>query len=112
MSQIKAVDSLIHDKSTRMKFFRPGFGYFNNRLLRVVKKSGYQTVLGDVYPHDYYIPIPALNAYFITKRARPGSIIVLHDLEHSLTTLNKIIPKLKQENLVVTTLSKLATARC
>jgi peptidoglycan/xylan/chitin deacetylase (PgdA/CDA1 family) len=111
-NQIRNVDTLIHgDSKPKIKWFRPGFGYYNARLLRVVKKCGYFTVLGDVYCHDYYIPLPTLNSFFITQRVRSGSIIILHDLDHSVVTLETILPKLKQDGYTLTTLTGLAFSR-
>lgn len=106
--QICELDKILFTgKEPKIKWFRPGFGYYNSRILQVVRDCGYRTVLGDVYPHDYYLPFPILNGYFITSRVRPGSIVILHDLDYSVKTLDIILPELKKKGYTITTLSGL-----
>lgn len=87
------------------KWFRPGSGFWNNRITQYVQNMGMQTVLGDVYPHDAHIPIPAINAWYIRKFIRDGSIIILHDRQWTLSLLETIIPELLDRGFVFTRLS-------
>jgi peptidoglycan/xylan/chitin deacetylase (PgdA/CDA1 family) len=106
--QILTVDAIIHaEGQPKMKWFRPGFGYYNARLLQVAKDCGYNVALGDVYPHDYYLPFPNLNAKFVMRKIKPGSVIILHDLDHCVETLEHILPALNKLGYAVTTLSSL-----
>ncbi|MFO0774738.1 MAG: polysaccharide deacetylase family protein [Nitrospiraceae bacterium] len=59
--------------------FRPPFGEYNDLTVQVVKALGLQFILWDVVSGD---PDPTLSAVNIiervTKRVRPGSIVVMH----------------------------------
>jgi len=68
--------------------------------------------LGSVYPFDAMLPFPGLAARYILWRARPGSIIVLHDVgprgERTLATLESVLPELGRRGYQVITLSELS----
>lgn len=61
------------------QYFRPGSGFFSDRMRRLVDKLGYRMVLGSIYPHDPQIQYPAVNARHILSMLRPGAIIICHD---------------------------------
>lgn len=61
------------------QYFRPGSGFFSDRMRRLVDRLGYRLVLGSIYPHDPQIPYPAVNARHILSMLRPGAIIICHD---------------------------------
>ncbi len=105
-SQIQTLDAIIHpNDQPKTKWFRPGFGYYNKRLLGIVERCGYSTALGDVYPHDYYLPFPKLNAFFVLNKVQPGSIVILHDLDHTVDALEQILPALQKTGYAVGSLS-------
>ncbi|KAL0491797.1 chitooligosaccharide deacetylase [Acrasis kona] len=109
--QIRNMDNILFPPEVNrplIKWFRPGFGYYNKRMIRDVTECGMRLVLGDVYPHDYYLPFPYLNSLYILKSVRPGSVIILHDLPETLKTLDYILPALRSMGYKVTTLSNLA----
>ena len=53
-------------------YFRPGSGFFSDRMRRLVDKLGYRLVLGGIYPHDPQIPYPGVNARHILEHAEAG----------------------------------------
>lgn len=63
----------------RARLFRPPYGEYNDATVEIVKSLGLQFILWTIESGD---PDPALNADAIvtriTKRLKPGSIIVLH----------------------------------
>ncbi|KAI1383346.1 polysaccharide deacetylase [Hypoxylon trugodes] len=61
------------------QYFRPGSGFFSDRMRALVDRLGYRIVLGSVYPHDPQISWAWLNARHILSMVRPGAIIVCHD---------------------------------
>jgi len=111
--QLLDVDRLIttiqpkHSNDT--KWFRPGSGFFNNRMLHQVSSHGYRIALGSCYPHDPSIPFSSINSLYILHRVHPGAVIVLHNRPWTLHTLKTIIPQLTSMGYKITTLSDLLT---
>ena len=99
-------------KFAKPKWFRPGSGWYNRQMLSTLRKHGYQTALGSVYPYDPHIPSSWFAAQSILWNVKPGSVIILHDSgnrgERTLATLQTILPKLTQQGYQVVTLSELS----
>lgn len=97
----------------RPRWFRPGSGLFNRRMVEVARKRGLKVVLGSVYPFDSTIKSPSFASWFILRNAQPGSIIVLHDHgengERTLEILRSVIPELRRQGIDVVNLSQLAS---
>lgn len=114
-TQLVTVDRLIQNVThsndtsynTSTKWFRPGHGFFTQRMLEQVSAHGYRTALGSVYPHDPAISISSINSYFVLNRVHPGAVIVLHNRPWTVSTLKTILPRLKDMGYKVTTLSGL-----
>jgi peptidoglycan/xylan/chitin deacetylase (PgdA/CDA1 family) len=62
-----------------VRLFRPASGWFGPRMLRVVGQQGYRCVLGDVTILDAQSRQPYRQAQAMLRRARRGSIIILHE---------------------------------
>jgi len=62
-----------------IKWFRPGSGYFNKKLIEMVKEMGYMTVLWDIFPYDPVVPRPGINAKHVLSMLKSGGIVILHD---------------------------------
>lgn len=93
------------------KYFRPGSGFFTDRMRSVVAKLGYKLVLGSVYPHDPQISSWRVNARHILSMVRPGAIIICHDRRSwTVPMLNKVLPELKKRGYRVVTVSGLLEA--
>ena len=97
--QLLQAHNILRDYST-VRWFRPGSGWFNQRMLRQLKKHGYRCVLGSVYPYDTIIGVVSLLSDYILRNIFAGSIIILHDgsleRERTVEVLKEIIPKLKK----------------
>lgn len=63
----------------RPHLVRPPLGWFSSGVLRTLAANGYRAVLGDVYPRDCTRPGADVIARRVLERARPGSIVILHD---------------------------------
>ncbi|PTU25408.1 hypothetical protein P175DRAFT_0415441, partial [Aspergillus ochraceoroseus IBT 24754] len=120
-AQIQAVQSRIqriyaavgrtaeaHDELTPGRYFRPGSGFFTDRMRALVRKEGFQLVLGSVYPHDAQINVPWINAAHVLSMVKPGSIIVVHDRRPwTVPMLAKVLPELKRRGYRVGTVTDL-----
>jgi peptidoglycan/xylan/chitin deacetylase (PgdA/CDA1 family) len=95
-----------------VRWLRPGSRWYNGSMLETAGRYGYRVALGSVYPLDAMLPFPGLAARYILWRARPGSIIVLHEVggrgQRTLQTLEVVLPELARRGLQVVTLSELA----
>lgn len=93
--------------NVNIKYFRFGSGFFNRRILDIVQRLGYKLILGNIYCHDCHIRLSFINIQYIMLRIKPGSIIILHNLKHSIRTLSNIIPQIKNREYNIVNLSKL-----
>jgi len=93
------------------KWFRPGSGWFNRRMVRQVAAHGYRIALGSVYPHDLMMRSPGLITSFILGRVDPGSVLILHDgdadADRTIRVLERVLPALKMRGFEILTLSEL-----
>ncbi|KZL88272.1 polysaccharide deacetylase [Colletotrichum incanum] len=96
------------DKPMVANYFRPGSGFFNDKMRRLVDKMGYRMVLGSVYPHDAQISSWRMNANHILSMARPGAIIICHDRRSwTVPMLRKVLPELKRRGYRIMSLTEL-----
>jgi peptidoglycan/xylan/chitin deacetylase (PgdA/CDA1 family) len=77
--QILEVEALLPANSGSAKYFRPGSGIFNKKMVQKVMRMGYRVVLGSIYPHDPQIHSPKMNSKHVLSMLRPGGIIIMHD---------------------------------
>ncbi|KAF2845754.1 carbohydrate esterase family 4 protein [Plenodomus tracheiphilus IPT5] len=102
-------DSLSMPHPTR--YFRPGSGFFSERMRGQVLRLGYRMVLGSVYPHDPQIGYAGVNARHVLSMVRSGSIIICHDRRPwTAPMLRVVLPELKRRGYSITTLSGLLDA--
>jgi len=94
-----------------VRWFRPGSGWYNAKMLATVHEHGYRCALGSVHPFDPQIASARFSARYILSNVRPGSIIILHDYgargERTFTALATILPELDRRGFRVVTLSEL-----
>jgi peptidoglycan/xylan/chitin deacetylase (PgdA/CDA1 family) len=89
-------------------YFRPGSGFFDERMCKNVQKLGCRLVLGSIYPHDPQIPIWHINAWHILSMLRPGGIIICHDRRSwTVPMLQKVLPEMKHRGYRVVTVTEL-----
>ena len=114
--EITRTDKLLRNLTgSEPRFLRPPMGLFSKRVLNIVERSGYTTVVGDVYPRDPHLPGKHKIVDRVVTRAVKGSIIILHDggssgrVDRSQTiwAVNRIIPRLKEQGFEFVTLSEL-----
>lgn len=92
-------------------WFRPGSGWFNQRILTELKQHDYRCALASVYPYDAQFPYPILVSNYILRNIFPGAIIVLHEgtwaRRGTIRVLRTVLPSIKQQGYQVLTLSEL-----
>ncbi|KAK3330849.1 hypothetical protein B0H66DRAFT_528191 [Apodospora peruviana] len=83
--------------SKKQKYFRPGSGFFSDRMRTLVRGLDYHLVLGSIYPHDAQISWSWLNVRHILSMLSPGGIIICHD-RRSWTPpmLSRVLPEMKK----------------
>ena len=97
-----------------VRWFRPGHGWFNRRMLDQIHRQGYRCAMASAYSWEF-LPISApYQARQILAYVRPGGVIVIHDgaqeRERTVAVLERILPALRRRGYRVVTLSELATA--
>ncbi|KAL8921659.1 MAG: hypothetical protein Q9208_005588 [Pyrenodesmia sp. 3 TL-2023] len=112
--QLGSVEKMVHgayaaaDIETPPKYFRPGSGFFNGRMRKVVHGLGYRLVLGSIYPHDPQIQYWRINARHILSMLRPGAIIICHDRRKwTAPMLRKVLPEIRRRGYRVVTVTEL-----
>lgn len=96
------------------KFFRPPYGEYDNRVVRVAAAMGLTTVEFDLASGDpdAHITKEKLVEY-VTTMAKPGSIIVMHINQrgwHTAEALPEIIAKLRAHGFMLVTVGELIRA--
>ena len=90
------------------KYFRPGSGFFSDRMRSRLKALGYRLVLGSIYPHDPQIPYAGVNARHVLSMLRPGGIIICHDgREWTVPMLREVLPEMRKRGYRVVKLTSL-----
>jgi len=92
-----------------MKVFRPPYGSLTERQRQWINKEyGYKVILWDVDPLDWRRPGPSVVASRILDRARPGSIILVHDIhEGSVDAMPQVLDTLLARGYRFVTVSQL-----
>jgi peptidoglycan/xylan/chitin deacetylase (PgdA/CDA1 family) len=95
-----------------VKWFRPGGGLYNRRILRRVQEEGYRVALGSVYPYDASHPLVSYSSWHVLNTVTPGSIIILHNATgrgiRTLQVLKQTLPVLLEQGYKFLTLSELS----
>lgn len=97
-------------KARPRRWFRPASVIWNEHILALASAHGYTTVIANCYPHDVASVTRHINAAYLSWRARPGAIIVVHDRWHTPATLQKALPRIALKGMALCTLSELQAA--
>lgn len=98
------IESITGEKTT---MYRPPFGEFDNKSLKVCEDLGYTVVNWDIDSFDWKEIGPNFVTEKVLKGVKPGSIVLFHgDIKNSEQYLEKTISKLKEKYEIVP-LSKL-----
>lgn len=107
------VDSLL-SRFSDPRWARPGSGWYSDTMVSIMERHGYRGALGSIYPYDGTLAFRSYTVSHVLRRARRGSIIVLHEGERrgqrTIAALEEILPELERRDLRVVTLSELMGA--
>jgi peptidoglycan/xylan/chitin deacetylase (PgdA/CDA1 family) len=96
-----------------VRLFRPGWGWFDRRMIEQLGRHSYTLVLGTAYPEDL-IASPGYLSQHILLTTRPGTIVVLHDGprrgEQTLAVLRRVLPELRRRGYTIVAVSELMAA--
>lgn len=102
------------ERFDRIRWFRPGSGFYDDTLLELAETQGYRIALATTFPLDTLVPSPGFVAGYLERSARPGSVFVLHDAGgrglRTAETLRRLLPRLAARGYAVQTLSELDAA--
>jgi peptidoglycan/xylan/chitin deacetylase (PgdA/CDA1 family) len=94
-----------------VRWFRPGHGWFNRRMLDQIHLLGYRCAMASAYSWEFLPIAGSYQARQILTYLRPGGIIVIHDgaadRQRTLTALEIVLPALRRRGYQVVTLSEL-----
>lgn len=97
-----------------VRWVRPSGGRYDAGMLSIIEKHRYRCALGSIYPYDATIPFSAFAIRFILSKARPGSVIILHDGgargRRTVVILERILVEIRRRGLHAVTLSELVAA--
>ncbi len=79
----EAEDSIVDACGARPTYFRPPFGFFDWRTIRVARQCGYRLAMWTVDPGDHEPETPENLLRRMRYPVKPGSIILLHDSERT-----------------------------
>ena len=111
-ADLARADSILRPYSPS-RWARPGSGWYSRRMVRTMRRAGYDCALGSVYPADAGLGWPWLSERYILMHARPGAIIILHDRgargDRTAEVLGRVLPALRARGYQIVTLSELAS---
>ena len=91
-----------------MMFFRPPFGVTNPMISKAIKETGHKVIGWNIRTYDTIIKNPNIIFHIISRKIRPGSIILLHDKSNTtIQLLEMILIFLKKNNYKSITIDKL-----
>lgn len=95
------------------RWFRPGSGWYDQRMVEILARHGYRCALGSSYGLDAQLPFSWLARRLILWRAEPGAVVILHDVgergARTAVTLSEVLPELRRRGYRVVSLSELET---
>lgn len=104
--QLRVTDQVLG----RTRCMRPPGGYVNETVRNVVDREGKRMVMWHVDTSDWRRPGASVIAQTVLDRARPGSVILMHDgggeRSQTVKALAKVLRTLKAEGYTFETLPK------
>ena len=89
------------------KFYRPGCGIITPLVSQIANDMDMKIVLGNNYPHDPGIPFSWFNYLFVKWKLASNDIIILHDRQWSIKTMEYLFDYLNQNNYSCVTLDEI-----
>ncbi|WP_240377916.1 polysaccharide deacetylase family protein [Bacillus piscicola] len=109
--QIKtSVDQLRDVTGRDVCFFRPPFGQYNETTMQLLNDLHLTPVMWEISGLDWeHKQDPARIVKNVTEHMRDGSIILLHELEQTLSILPRLIDEVRTKGFAFTNLNRKAS---
>lgn len=110
IANLKQLNKVIEaETGVTPKFFRPPFGTFKEHQIDLMYKNlGLSTAMWDLDPQDWKSPGASVVASRVVNGAKPGSIVVMHDIMGgTIDAMPSILSQLKAKGYRFVTLSEL-----
>lgn len=109
LEEITKTDAVIERAiGYKPKLFRPPFGVTTPHLSTAINITGHKVIGWNIRSYDTAIKKENIILKRITKRLKPGSVILLHDThEHSIPVLEHLLQFLKTHNYTMSTINEL-----
>jgi polysaccharide deacetylase family sporulation protein PdaB len=114
---LKAEQTIFSITGKKTNLFRPPGGFYNENVIRVLQKSGYQLIMWSWHQDskDWNRPGVQKIVSGVLKKTRNGDIVLLHDYvegeTQTIEALNQILPRLKEKGYRFVTVSELLAYR-
>lgn len=82
------------------RIFRPPYGEYDTRTQEICAKAGLEIMIWNIDGKDWETDDSNTIARRVIETARPGSIILLHELPQTVVALPNILESLHAKNLV------------
>ena len=107
--QLKRTSDLIAKQGgTRPVFYRPPYGAHNARVDKIASDLGMKVILWDVDPQDWDVHHSAdRTVNYVLSHARPDEVILLHEVHHTYTVLERIFDGLHKQGFTCVRLDEL-----
>jgi peptidoglycan/xylan/chitin deacetylase (PgdA/CDA1 family) len=111
-AELRKTEHALAAAGVQPRYLRPPYGAFTNAQRQWVhQKFGYYFIFWDVDPNDWQRPGVATVTQRVVGNARPGSIILLHDIHaDSVAAVPAIIEQLRARGFRFLTVSELLAA--
>lgn len=104
----RAENITVPGAESKRRYFRPGSGFFSDRMRTLVRGMGYRLVLGSIYPHDAQVSWEWLNARHVLSMLSPGGIVICHDRRSwTVGMLRRVLPEMKMRGFRAVSVSEL-----
>jgi len=105
----KLLDPLVQQQ---VRFVRPPYGAHNRRVDGAISGAGYRVAMWSIDPRDWTAPGASTVANHVLKRARDGSVVVLHDgganRGGTVAAMRIVVPELQRRGFQLVTMSQMA----
>ena len=108
-AELQRTDDALTALGVKVRYLRPPYGSITDAQRQWIhKKFGYHFILWDVDPGDWQRPVVGEVVSRVVNNARPGSIILLHDIHpDTVTAVPEIIDQLRARGFNFLTVSEL-----
>lgn len=113
----KAEETIFSVAGIRCHLFRPPGGFYNERLVSIVKQEGYKMIMWSWHLDTRDWSTPGVNKIVnkVLDNSSSGDIVLFHDYvegpTQTIEALKKILPELEKRGYRFVTVSELLTYR-